>query len=221
MTIVPLPFRGHTPDPLGCLRVAKPSPLPASVHWSQLQHTPACAHLGLGSAAMWPGPSVLVSLYPVGPQASSHTLLSSLWSSASVQADLLAGEGGSQGEGTFPLSRLPPRGAGPLPIPPLLLFPFILPRYMGIFLAALVVWDLLQAFSRYSVRTVPHVDVFLMYLWEEVSSTSLYSTILISFSHIFKTQVWLMSCNFRRAKKDSLSFVFVIICRPTRDVHSA
>ena len=28
-------------------------------------------------------------------------------------ADLPAGEGGSQGEGTFRLSQLPPRGAGP------------------------------------------------------------------------------------------------------------
>ena len=41
---------------------------------------------------------------------------------------------------------------------------------MVIFLAALVVWDFLPAFSRYSVRIFPHVDVFLMYLWEEVSS---------------------------------------------------
>ena len=41
---------------------------------------------------------------------------------------------------------------------------FILPSYVVIFLAALVVWDLLTAFSKYSVRIVPHVDVFLMYL---------------------------------------------------------
>ena len=29
-------------------------------------------------------------------------------------------------------------------------FPIVLPKQVGIFLAALVAWDLLQAFSRYS-----------------------------------------------------------------------
>ena len=41
-------------------------------------HTPAGACLGLGNAAAWPGPPVLVSLYTVGLQASSHSLLSGL-----------------------------------------------------------------------------------------------------------------------------------------------
>ena len=58
--------------------------------------------------------------------------------------------------------------------------PFFLPSYAVTFLAALIVWYLPPAFSRYSVRTVPHVDVFLMYFWEEVSSMSFYSAILIS-----------------------------------------
>ena len=40
--------------------------------------------------------------------------------------------------------------------------------------------QLLQDFRRYSVRIVSHIDIFLMYLSEEVSSTSLYSAILIS-----------------------------------------
>ena len=35
------------------------------------------------------------------------------------------------------------------------------------FLALLEIWSLLPAFSRCSVRVVPHVDVFLMYLWGE------------------------------------------------------
>ena len=34
-------------------------------------------------------------------------------------------------------------------------------------------------FSRCSVRIVPFADVFLMYLWAEVSSTSVYSAVLI------------------------------------------
>ena len=58
------------------------------------------------------------------------------------------------------------------------LFPSSYPVKWGIFLAALVVWDLLQAFSRYSVRTVPYVEIFLTYLWEEVNSMSFYFTIL-------------------------------------------
>ena len=100
----------------------------------------------------------------------------SLWSSLSVPADLPATEGASQSEGTFPLSQLPPRGTGAV----LITFFFFLLSYPVIFLTALVVWDLLLEFSRYSVRTVPHVDIFLMYLWEEVSSTSFYSAILTS-----------------------------------------
>ena len=51
--------------------------------------------------------------------------------------------------------------------------------YVAIFLVALFVCDLLQAFNRYSVRIVSHVNVFVIYLWEEVSSISLYSAILI------------------------------------------
>ena len=51
--------------------------------------------------------------------------------------------------------------------------------YVGIFPVALFICDLLQTFHRYSVRTVSCVNVFLIYLWEEVSSISLYSAILI------------------------------------------
>ena len=59
-------------------------------------------------------------------------------------------------------------------------FPFILLCYIVIFLVALVVWSLLPVFSGYSVWIVPHVVIFLMYLWEEVSSTSFFSAILIA-----------------------------------------
>lgn len=84
------------------------------------------------------------------------------------------GSGSSQGEETFPLSQLPPRGARPIPIP--LFSLFVLPSYMAIFLAPLIVWNFLPAFSRYSMRIVPHIDVFL----RERSFTSFYSAILIS-----------------------------------------
>lgn len=79
----------------------------------------------------------------------------SLWSSISVPADLPV-EGGFQDEGTFPLSQLPPRVAGLIPFFFFFFFLyFILLGYMVIFLVILVSWDLLPAFSSYSVRIVP------------------------------------------------------------------
>ena len=103
-----------------------------------------------------------------------HSSLS-LCHALSVPADLPAGEGGAPGEETFPVLQLPSRDTRSFfPFPPTLL------RYMVIFLVVLITEGLLPEFSRYSVRIVPHVNVFLMYLWEEVSSTSFYSTILIS-----------------------------------------
>ena len=42
----------------------------------------------------------------------------------------------------------------------------ILLKYMVIILATVVVWDPLSPFNRYSMRTVSHVNVFVMYLWE-------------------------------------------------------
>lgn len=65
--------------------------------------------------------------------------------------------------GTIPPSRLPPRAAGPIPIP----FAFFF------FLSCLVIWGFscllevfLPAFSTCSVRIVPYVDVSLMCLWD-------------------------------------------------------
>ena len=51
-------------------------------------------------------------------------------------SDLPTSEGVSQGVGTFPLSELPPRGAG-LVLLTFFFFPVILPHYMEIFLALL------------------------------------------------------------------------------------
>ena len=89
---------------------------------------------------------------------------------------LLSSEGASQSVGTFSLSQLPPRGTSPVPIP---FFSFALPSCVEILLAILGVGDILPAFSRYFVRIVPDVDVFLLYLWAEVSSLPFYSAILI------------------------------------------
>lgn len=50
-------------------------------------------------------------------------------------------------------------------------FSFILLSYTVIFLAPLVAWDSLSMFTRCSVRIVWYADVFLMFLWEEGSST--------------------------------------------------
>lgn len=46
--------------------------------------------------------------------------------------------------------------------------------------------NLLLIFSWFPVRIVPHVDIFLIHLWRQVSSTSSYSTILISSPIILK-----------------------------------
>ena len=48
----------------------------------------------------------------------------------------------------------------------------------GDFLALSVVWSFLPALSRYSVRIIPCVDVFLMYLWKKLDFISYYSAIL-------------------------------------------
>ena len=78
--------------------------------------------------------------------------------SPSVSTDLPASKE------TFPLSQLPPRATGPVLIPSSLFF-FCLTQLHGDFLALLEVWGPLSAFSRCSVRIIPHVDAFLTYLW--------------------------------------------------------
>ena len=56
---------------------------------------------------------------------------------------------------------------------------FILPIYAGIFIFLSSDQDFLLVFSQCSVRIVANVHAFLMYLWEQMSSVSCYSFILI------------------------------------------
>ena len=67
----------------------------------------------------------------------------------------------------FPPSQVPPGGAGPVPILLSLffLYSFCSAQVRAEFLAFWEVRGLLPAFSTCSVGVVPHVDVFLMYLW--------------------------------------------------------
>lgn len=99
---------------LGCLHTTKPRPLAESVHWSMsfAAHPLAGMPYGLGNAVTWQGPSVPVPLYtawklpyPPHKQILSHSIF------LDVPADLWASRG-SQVEGPFPLSQLPPRGTG-------------------------------------------------------------------------------------------------------------
>lgn len=82
-------------------------------------------------------------------------------------------------------------------------FPFILPSYLEIFLVFSDVWGLLLVFSRFSVRIIPHIDAFLMYLWEEESSTSYYCTILIGVPFFFLATC--MPCEVSQARDQTWS----------------
>ena len=66
----------------------------------------------------------------------------------------------------------------PLLIPLFFFSFFFLPCCEGICLALLGVWSLLLMYSRFSLRIVPFVDVFLRYSWGETNSASYSSTIL-------------------------------------------
>lgn len=59
------------------------------------------------------------------------------------------------------------------------LLSFTRPGYVEIFLILPGIWGLLLVFSRCPLRILPFVDVFLMCLWDEASSTFFYSTIVI------------------------------------------
>ena len=59
--------------------------------------------------------------------------------------------------------QLPLRGTSPIPMPFSFFFVLlILVGYMGIFLAALVIEEI---FYQFSVRIVPHIDVFCCVCW--------------------------------------------------------
>ena len=110
------------------------------------------------------------------------------------------------------------QGCWSLPISYFLFFlSFILPSCVGIFFVLLGVWGLLLVFSRCSVRIVPFVDVFLMYLWGEVNSISSYSSILTPPWDIFNERQmipcfgsqYLWCCCF---KDSSSSYLVLNIC---------
>lgn len=81
------------------------------------------------------------------------------------------------------------QGAGPfLDLSFIFFLSFVLPNDKGIFLVLLGVWSLLLMFNRFSVRITSFVDIFSMYLWGEMNSTSSYSiilTLLKSFSFLY------------------------------------
>ena len=166
----------------GCLCAISPSCLPMSDLWSPsfgTQSLPSLAdkHLRLGSAWWWywtPGQvSLCFALHkPVvvlSPK-SLKLLFHPGWSSHQW--------GDFPGCGNIFLSQLPPKSTGPILIPfsLSLLFFFCHTWFHGDFLALSEVWGLLPVFSRCFTRIVPHIDVFLIYLWQEVSSTSCTST---------------------------------------------
>ena len=84
----------------------------------------------------------------------------SIWSFPSILFGLPAGKSGSQGRGSFPLIQLPLRGKCPVLISFSLSLYFVLPSYVEIHLALSESLGLLAAFSRYFVRSAPHVDIF-------------------------------------------------------------
>ena len=111
----------------------------------------------------------------------NHLLLSpaSPRSSLSVPADLPTSEGASLSVGTSLLLQLPSRGAGPVPFP-LFFFSFFHP--IRLHRDSYCPFRFLR--SSASVQqvlygAVPFVDVFLMYLWGEVNSSSSYSAIFL------------------------------------------
>lgn len=160
LACAPTCYPGHIPGPLSCLHAAKLS-FPGSCGLKPVS-APSCSlHLQPGA---WDGKCssmtrvvVWVSLPCAAVDQLPHPPLQPLRLQSPVGPP--SPWCSLPGWWKFLLSQLPPRDVGPLLIP-YLLVPFVLLGYMGIFLTALVEWDLLEVFSGYSVRTVPHVDVF-------------------------------------------------------------
>ena len=102
----------------------------------------------------------------------------SLQLSHSVPADLPVSQVSYQGEGTPPPPKLPPRCTSLVLIP---FFFFFLPTQpCGDPSVTLILCDLVPVFSRHPVRTVPHEEASVMFLWEVECSMSPHSAILIS-----------------------------------------
>lgn len=127
---------------------------------------------------------MLVSFCPAWQQGSTCTVL--LSKDQAIPAPCLPsrppnGKGGFQDEGTRSFFTAPSQGPDSILV---FFFPPVLPSYMRIFLAALVVKDLLSAFSWFSVRIVPRVHVFLMCSLNELIFSPAVLTSLPLVSHL-------------------------------------
>lgn len=92
------------------------------------------------------------------------------WSSPPVLADLSTSEGAFPSVGPSLLLFLHPMDVCTILFSLFFYVSFILPGCQGIFLVLLGPQGILLVLSRCSVITVPFADVFLKYLWGEVSS---------------------------------------------------
>ena len=94
------------------------------------------------------------------------------------------------------------------PVPILLslffLFFFCPTQVRGDFLAFWEVWGLLPAFSRCSVGVVPHVDVFLMYLWGGRWSPRLTPLPSCRFPPLHTFLIWPSACDAEPRKGSSV-----------------
>ena len=117
--------------------------------WVLVGTDPLCGNLSvLPSAPLWLcSPAWLRSFPPPRPAVSAREGASSVWKPFLLHSSLL-------------LVQVPS-----LYFVSVFSFFFYPTQVRGEFLAFWEVWRLLPAFSRCSVGVVPHVDVFLMYLW--------------------------------------------------------
>ena len=112
----------------------------------------------------------------------------SLWGSFSVPADLPTVR-------AFPGHRSSPFFSSFPGVQVLFCFLFslfekvVLSSYIVMFRASLS-FQVFEVFCLCSVRVVPVVDIFLIFLWEEVSSKSYYSAILILYTEYVKEHKW-------------------------------
>ena len=143
---------------------------------TQCPHALADVRLSLESARRWHRPPMQVLLCSV---CCKLPVSLSLWNSFSVLTDHPTGERPSQAAGTFCLSQPPPRGIGSVLIP----FSTLLSSYLVIWRSFLQFWVSELGQHWVGIRCI------LMHLWEEVTSTS-YCTILILPLSIFSCAYW-------------------------------
>ena len=175
----------NTPVPLGCPHAASPSPLLGCVGWS-LSFSPCPLRMSTRVSCAGECSKVARTIWATWfclPQVGGCTLP---WASEAPYLSQLISQpvkGAPRVRELFFFHSSHPGAKVLSQLIPFFFFfffaSFILPGYLVDFLAFLIVWDLSPALSRYSMRTVTHIHVFLMYLWEEMSAVS-YSTILIS-----------------------------------------